>query len=48
MAITGILLVPQIIITVVMIFLGALLLMLSAKIFKLKNESYITPLKVIT
>jgi hypothetical protein len=46
MALTGILLVPQIIITVVMVFLGALLLMLSAKIFKLKDESYITPLKV--
>jgi len=46
MALTGMLVLSQIITTAVMIFLGALLLMLSAKIFKLKDQSYMTALKV--
>ena len=47
MALMGMMVVSQLIISVVMIFLGALLLMLSAKIFKLKDQSYKTALKVV-
>ena len=47
MALMGMLVVSQLIISVVMIFLGALLLMLSAKIFKLKDQSYMTALKIV-
>ncbi len=47
MALMGMMVVSQLIISVVMIFLGALLLMLSAKIFKLKDQSYKTALKIV-
>ena len=46
MALTGLLVVSQVITTIVMIFLGALLLLISTKIFKLKDQSYMTALKV--
>jgi hypothetical protein len=46
MALTGMLVVSQVIIAVVMIFLSALLLMISTKIFKLKDQSYMTALKI--
>ncbi|MFH1052801.1 MAG: hypothetical protein V1740_00115 [Candidatus Woesearchaeota archaeon] len=40
--------VTSLIMTVVTIFIGALLLMLSAKIFKLKDQSYMTALYITT
>ena len=46
MALETIMLVPNLILNIIMIFLGALFLMLSAKIFKLKDKSYMTPLKI--
>ena len=46
MALTGILVASQLIIAVIMVFVGALLLMISAKIFKLKDQSYMTALKI--
>ena len=46
MALTGMLVGSQVIVAVVMIFLSALLLMISAKIFKLKDQSYMTALKI--
>ncbi|MBW2993561.1 hypothetical protein KY317_03240 [Candidatus Woesearchaeota archaeon] len=45
--VAGTLIVMQIITTVIMIIVGALLLMVSAKIFKLKDQSFKTALKVV-
>ena len=46
MALTGMLVLSQVITAIVMIFLSALLLMISVKIFKLKDQSYMTALKI--
>ena len=46
MVLTGMMFGYQIVTTIVMLFLSALLLLVSAKIFKLKDQTYKTALKV--
>jgi hypothetical protein len=46
MALTGMLVLSQVITLIVMVFLSALLLVISVKIFKLKDQSYMTALKI--
>lgn len=46
MAFNGILFTSQLIVNIIMIFLGALFLLWSTKIFKLKDQTYMTALKI--
>lgn len=45
--VVGTMITMQVITTVIMVIIGALLLMLSAKIFKLKDQSFKTAIKVV-